>query len=156
MSAGDGGNGQGATASPVAAGAAPAAAAASNANTGWVEYSAPDGRVYYHNAGTGKTQWTKPEEMMTPVEVSRDEELPTMLHSIRLDTDLNAARPSESAMERILGRRWPEVLVQHRDSKEFMGDARSLQEGSWSDIYTRNASVSTSAPCSYTSEPILI
>lgn len=36
----------------------------------WTEHRTPDGRVYYYNAMTKVTQWTKPEEMMTPAEVS--------------------------------------------------------------------------------------
>lgn len=35
----------------------------------WQEYRSPDGRVYYYNAITKATQWTKPEELMTPAEV---------------------------------------------------------------------------------------
>ncbi|CAK7204466.1 U1 snRNP protein [Sporothrix eucalyptigena] len=54
--------------SPAAAGAAPVAVATSGVVAGWVEYRGPDGRVYYHNSSIGKTQWTKPEEMMTAVE----------------------------------------------------------------------------------------
>lgn len=36
----------------------------------WQEHRTPDGRTYYYNAATKSTQWTKPEEMMTPAEVS--------------------------------------------------------------------------------------
>lgn len=35
----------------------------------WQEYKSPDGRVYFYNALTKATQWTKPEEMMSPAEV---------------------------------------------------------------------------------------
>lgn len=35
----------------------------------WSEARAPDGRVYYYNTQTKQTQWTKPEELMTPAEV---------------------------------------------------------------------------------------
>ena len=35
----------------------------------WSEHRTPDGRVYYYNSLTKVTQWTKPEELMTPVEV---------------------------------------------------------------------------------------
>ncbi len=35
----------------------------------WQEFKSPDGRVYYYNPTTKATQWTKPEEMMTPAEV---------------------------------------------------------------------------------------
>ena len=35
----------------------------------WTEHRTPDGRVYYYNAMTKVTQWTKPEDMMTPAEV---------------------------------------------------------------------------------------
>ncbi|KAJ8133374.1 hypothetical protein O1611_g247 [Lasiodiplodia mahajangana] len=34
----------------------------------WQEFKSPDGRVYYYNPITKVTQWTKPEEMMTPAE----------------------------------------------------------------------------------------
>ncbi|KAI1401576.1 hypothetical protein F4819DRAFT_457938 [Hypoxylon fuscum] len=34
----------------------------------WQEYKSPDGRVYFYNALTKATQWTKPEEMMSPAE----------------------------------------------------------------------------------------
>ncbi|GKT40078.1 pre-mRNA-processing protein prp40 [Colletotrichum spaethianum] len=35
----------------------------------WQEHRTPDGRAYYYNAATKVTQWTKPEDMMTPAEV---------------------------------------------------------------------------------------
>lgn len=35
----------------------------------WQEHHTPDGRAYYYNSTTKATQWTKPEEMMTPAEV---------------------------------------------------------------------------------------
>jgi pre-mRNA-processing factor 40 len=35
----------------------------------WQEHRTPDGRFYYYNPMTKVTQWTKPEEMMTPAEV---------------------------------------------------------------------------------------
>ncbi|KAK4201852.1 hypothetical protein QBC40DRAFT_277671 [Triangularia verruculosa] len=38
------------------------------APSAWQEHSTPDGRVYYYNPLTKVTQWTKPEEMMTPAE----------------------------------------------------------------------------------------
>lgn len=34
----------------------------------WQEYKSPDGRVYYYNTITKVTQWTKPEELMSPAE----------------------------------------------------------------------------------------
>ena len=68
-----GANGQNGEQSPAAGSAVPAAVATSAA-AGWVEYRGADGRVYYHNAAIGKTQWTKPEEMMTPVEVGCSDE----------------------------------------------------------------------------------
>ncbi|OAR01834.1 hypothetical protein LLEC1_05751 [Akanthomyces lecanii] len=34
----------------------------------WAEHHTPDGRAYYYNSTTQVTQWTKPEEMMTPAE----------------------------------------------------------------------------------------
>lgn len=35
----------------------------------WQEHRTPDGRAYYYNAATKVTQWTKPEDMMSPAEV---------------------------------------------------------------------------------------
>lgn len=35
----------------------------------WQEHRTDDGRVYYSNSLTKVTQWTKPEEMMSPAEV---------------------------------------------------------------------------------------
>lgn len=34
----------------------------------WQEARHTDGRVYYYNTQTKATQWTKPEELMTPAE----------------------------------------------------------------------------------------
>jgi len=36
----------------------------------WQEARAADGRVYYYNVHTKATQWSRPVELMTPVEVS--------------------------------------------------------------------------------------
>lgn len=36
----------------------------------WQEARNADGRVYYYNTQTKATQWNKPIELMTPVEVS--------------------------------------------------------------------------------------
>ena len=36
----------------------------------WQEARNADGRVYYYNTITKATQWNKPEELMTPAEVS--------------------------------------------------------------------------------------
>lgn len=35
----------------------------------WQEARAPDGRVYYYNTATKATQWVKPVDLMTPLEV---------------------------------------------------------------------------------------
>jgi pre-mRNA-processing factor 40 len=35
----------------------------------WQEAHTEAGRAYYYNTITKATQWTKPEELMTPVEV---------------------------------------------------------------------------------------
>lgn len=35
----------------------------------WQEYKSEDGRVYYYNKITKATQWTKPEDLMSPAEV---------------------------------------------------------------------------------------
>lgn len=38
--------------------------------TAWQEHQTPDGRSYFYNSVTKVTQWTKPEDMMGPAEVS--------------------------------------------------------------------------------------
>lgn len=35
----------------------------------WQEARNPEGRTYYYNTITKATQWTKPEDLMTPAEV---------------------------------------------------------------------------------------
>ena len=35
----------------------------------WQEFKTPDGRTYYYNTATKATQWTKPQDLMTPAEV---------------------------------------------------------------------------------------
>jgi len=51
-----------AAATPAPAPAAAAAAKPTSGN-GWKEYTAPDGRKYYHKAESNTTQWTRPAEM---------------------------------------------------------------------------------------------
>ncbi|KAK9795587.1 hypothetical protein WJX73_010842 [Symbiochloris irregularis] len=43
--------------------AAAAAAAAPAAASGWKEFTAPDGRKYYHNKATGESKWTLPDDL---------------------------------------------------------------------------------------------
>ena len=38
----------------------------------WQEAKTPEGRPYYYNTTTKATQWTKPVDLMTPVEVSEN------------------------------------------------------------------------------------
>ncbi|KAG8420909.1 U1 snRNP protein [Metarhizium acridum] len=38
------------------------------AASAWQEHHTPDGRAYYYNSSTKVTQWTKPEDLMTPAE----------------------------------------------------------------------------------------
>ena len=107
----------------------------------WQEHKTPEGRVYYYNPLTKVTQWTKPEDMMTPAEVR----IPNMVDGVfpfcdelRILTNLasTTARPRQPTMERIHSRRWQEVLVQHRDEAEFLGDARGLQNRHRSGCHT--------------------
>jgi WW domain len=82
-----------------------------NGHTGspnlWQEARNSDGRIYYYNTITKATQWTKPEELMTPVEAS----LISFRVYIVLVLTLILACIGRSAMEGIYSRRWPEVLV---------------------------------------------
>jgi hypothetical protein len=74
--------------------------------TAWTEHRTPDNRVYYYNALTKVTQWTKPEEMMTPAEVRCAcllASLRTLLLRARTDCDSVTARSGQPALERIYG-----------------------------------------------------
>jgi len=42
----------------------------------WQEHRTPDGRTYYFNPLTKVTQWTKPEDLMSPAEVSHHYSIP--------------------------------------------------------------------------------
>lgn len=53
----------------------------------WQEHRTPDGRAYFYNSTTKVTQWTKPEEMMTPAEV-------------RILTSASLSQPTSSANPR--------------------------------------------------------
>lgn len=37
----------------------------------WSEHKAPDGRTYFYHAETKQSAWEKPDELKSPVEVSR-------------------------------------------------------------------------------------
>lgn len=88
--------------------------------TSWQEHHTPDGRAYYYNTATKVTQWTKPEEMMAPEEVR----LPTMRQNmVRARANDTIASAGCTALERVYGRRRTQILVQHRNETELLGDA---------------------------------
>jgi hypothetical protein len=61
----------------------------------WQEARNADGRVYYYNTVTKATQWTKPEELMTPIEVrsiSLGQRLFSMLIIISVPLPINRGR----------------------------------------------------------------
>lgn len=93
------------------------AANMNGANPIWSQAQAPDGRVYYYNTQTKQTQWTKPEELMTAAEVRIFPEQAQALLT-RL-----VARFVEPAMERVYRRGRPQVLVQHGNQEDHVGDA---------------------------------
>jgi len=59
-----------------------------------------DGRIYYYNVQTQATQWQKPVELMTPVEVCTFLSLPLYAVCITDNTAPFIARAGESTMER--------------------------------------------------------
>jgi hypothetical protein len=66
----------------------------------WQEARNADGRVYYYNVQTKATQWQKPVELMTPVEVCLPPE--SRCGHVCANTFLTfTASSSQSAMERI-------------------------------------------------------
>lgn len=96
--------------------------ASSGAPALWQEARNPEGRVYYYNTQTKATQWTKPVELMTGVEVS----LSTAAYFRWKLTLTHTACSSRSAMEGVHSRWRTQVLVQYREQAEHMGDARGL------------------------------
>jgi hypothetical protein len=70
----------------------------------WQEASSADGRVYYFNTQTKATQWTKPLDMMTSVEVTN-----ILLSSIA-SADFVTESYCEFSLERIQSQ-WPQVLA---------------------------------------------
>jgi hypothetical protein len=76
----------------------------------WQEHRTPDGRPYYYHAASKTTQWTKPEEMMTPAEVGLIDTTNSSPEHFT-NCDVCPARPVEAALEGIHGRRRAEILV---------------------------------------------
>ena len=97
----------------------------------WSEARNADGRVYYYNTQTKATQWMKPQELMSPAEVS----CAATLESLSLPYLQVTASSRESTVEGVYSRRGTEVLVQYGVEAELMGDAGSLQDGSCADIF---------------------
>ena len=106
----------------------------------WSEARNADGRVYYYNTQTKATQWTKPQELMSPAEVRRIK----FTDILNLSSLRAIASSSKSTMERVYGRRGKKVLVQHGVETELMGDARSLQNSSCSSSFRNQACCSVS------------
>ena len=102
----------------------------------WQEARNADGRVYYYNTQTKATQWTKPPELMTPAEVSCAQ----LLKSAGLIRA--TACPCRPAMERVYRRGRPQVLVQHGDQGQLVGDARGVSECARPDGPATKAAVS--------------
>jgi hypothetical protein len=71
----------------------------------WQEARNADGRVYYYNVQTKATQWAKPVDLMTPVEVC------SLVFDVLHPTNDPSARIIKPAMEGIYCRRWSQVLV---------------------------------------------
>ena len=71
----------------------------------WQEARNPEGRVYYYNVQTKATQWSKPTELMTPVEVRTNPNQPL------IQTNLVAASSCRAAMERVHDTGGQEILV---------------------------------------------
>lgn len=82
----------------------------------WQQAQNAEGRVYYYNVQTKATQWTKPQELMTPVEVC------TRPHNVMSLTDFFAARSRKPAMEGTHYRCRTQVLVPHRNQAKHMGN----------------------------------
>lgn len=88
----------------------------------WQEAHNADGRAYYYNVQTKATQWTKPRELMTPVEVR--EKITVIIVSL---TNFYLASTGKSTLEGVYHRCRAQILVQYRKQTEHMGDSGSLQ-----------------------------
>lgn len=74
----------------------------------WQEHRTADGRTYYYNSATKVTQWTKPEDIMSPAEVSAADH--HLLVERRVLTS-SVARSCEPAVEGVHCRGRQEILV---------------------------------------------
>ena len=92
----------------------------------WAEARNAEGRVYYYNRITKATQWTKPEELMTPAEVN-------IISSLRNESDPSIARPCNPTMARVFNEGRTKILVQQGEQAELVGDARCLQRSACSE-----------------------
>lgn len=88
----------------------------------WQEARNADGRAYYYNVQTKATQWTKPRELMTPVEVR--EKITAIIMSL---TNCYLASTGKSTLEGVYHRCRAQILVQYRKQAEHLGDSGSLQ-----------------------------
>lgn len=89
----------------------------------WQEARNADGRAYYYNVQTKATQWTKPVELMTPVEVG----IPVVTNPFNdncanYSSLLLLACPSGSALEGVYSGWWAQILVQHGKQAKHVGD----------------------------------
>ena len=69
----------------------------------WQEHRTPDGRVYYYNPLTKVTQWTKPEDLMTPAEVclaGKELRDPSMYANLNLRKPARARKPAMEGVHR--------------------------------------------------------
>ena len=89
----------------------------------WQEHKTPDGCPYYYNSATKVTQWTKPEDMMSPAEVCAPIACYPLAHRM---ANMEKACACESAMEGVYRRGWAQVLVQYRNEAKLLGNARGL------------------------------
>lgn len=83
-----------------------------------------NGRTYYYNTVTKATQWTKPEELMTPSEVC----FSSLCELILVVPNKNTASARKSAMEAAYQSRRQTLLVSQRNQSDNVGDAGGIQE----------------------------
>jgi len=101
--------------------------------TTWQEHRTADGRIYYYNTITKVTQWTKPEELMTPAEVS--------FHALELH--LHHVLTCLSSQRALANQPWKEYTAE--GGKKYWYNTETKQS-SWEmpDVYKRALGVGSS------------
>lgn len=107
----------------------------------WQEHRTPDGRSYYYNSLTKVTQWTKPEELMSPAEVCR-----SALRPRRVRVCVCVCVDADSLLQRALANQpWKEYTAE--GGRKYWYNTETKQS-TWEmpDVYKRALGIADGTP----------